>query len=545
MPSAGKKRKQKPSSGAPKSSGGAKWGANDEDALQWISSNSELEDYGNLGDKDRWEVDGIVDSHQGENDRMSYKIRWNKHDWCRKDGTSEEWIPAPKKNCTEHQTLIKRYEAKEYVYFDDLPYIVGDEVEHAPYLTGPPCVSKNFWHQTGMNFVMVKHRELEGGDARKAGFTMFDINDRNFARGESSSDESDDDEPPAPPPSTSRQPKREPSLDMPLLPLPPQSPSLGGSRNPSQTADSGPSPLELLGEEWTERAEAVGAAFITFTNDSDTPDVFPKLKKTFEYSEMEIVWGPDAGVENIDDMFVSCRCSDQCDRPHACGCQAPLFENAASGPRALHKFAYNSKGLFRLNHRGVVVECNKRCMCSSSCPNRVAQQPRTVPMDIFMPSIQGWGVRPLRSIKAGQVLGTFTGEILTREKAGNCTRYVSARDLATGKKIRFDDYNRYLFDLDARHKKFTLNCWRYGNWTRFINHSCDPNLKIYPVCYDTLPETGLERLAVVAVRDIRAREELTFDYSPNQASEGTDHGFSIQCVCGTQKCRGLIEMVGY
>jgi hypothetical protein len=41
-----------------------------EDPSQWMSSNSEPEDYGNLGDQERWKVDGVVDSHRGENDRM-------------------------------------------------------------------------------------------------------------------------------------------------------------------------------------------------------------------------------------------------------------------------------------------------------------------------------------------------------------------------------------------------------------------------------------------------------------------------------------------
>jgi hypothetical protein len=51
----------------------------------------------------------------------------------------------------------------------------------------------------------------------------------------------------------------------------------------------------------------------------------------------------------------------------------------------------------------------QRCQCSSTCPNRIAQQPRSIPLDIFTPAIQGWGVRALRAVKAGQVLGTFTG----------------------------------------------------------------------------------------------------------------------------------------
>ncbi|KAG8747267.1 hypothetical protein FRC10_001883 [Ceratobasidium sp. 414] len=401
MPS--RKRKQKQS--APK----AKRSVDAEDALQWISSNSEAEDYGNLGDKERWEVDGIIDSHRGENDRMSYKvlagfisrfhltpgqIRWNKDDWCRADGTSEEWIPAPKRNCTEHQTLIRKYEAQEFDYFDRLSHVVAEQKELYPLFNGAPSASKNNWLQAGVEHGLLKAQKKVRGDIRKSGLMLFGINDRDFARGECDS-ESEEDQVAPPPPQRQRQPKREPSAELPL----PPSPSLGGSRNPSQVVEPNqPSPLEKLAEAWSEKADAAGAAHITFTNSSNTPHELPKLKNSFEYSEMDIQWGHEVGAGSFDEMFASCRCSDQCERPNVCGCQDPFFEGVVQIPRALHKFAYNSKGLFRLDHQGVVIECNK--------------QPRKVPLDIFTPSIQGWGVRPLRSVKAGQVLGTFTGEIM-------------------------------------------------------------------------------------------------------------------------------------
>ncbi|KAG9128456.1 hypothetical protein FRC07_011213 [Ceratobasidium sp. 392] len=401
MPSS-KKRKSKHRP-APK----AKRSVEAEDALQWISSNSEPEDYGNLGGKERWEVDGIIDSHRGENDRMSYKIRWNKNDWRREDGTSEEWIPAPKRNSGEHQTLIRKYESREFNYFDSKSCIVAEEDELHSHIHGYPSVSKDFWQQAGMEYALAKHEILESGDLRKAGISIFDINDRNFARGEhgsESDDESQDEVAPLPPPrrqSEARQPKREPSVDE----RPPPSPSLGGSRNASQIVDSDrPSLLDELASNWTERAESVGAAFITFTNDTKTPHAIPRLKDSFEYNEMHIDWGSEnpVGTDTYEEGFASCRCSDQCDRPGACNCQDPLFEEIVTTPRAMHKFAYNRKGLFRLEHQGVVIECNKRCRCASNCPNRVAQQPRSIPLDIFTPSINGWGVRPLRSVKAGQ-----------------------------------------------------------------------------------------------------------------------------------------------
>lgn len=43
-----------------------------EDPQFWRSSDSEPEDYGDLNGKERWQIDGVVDSHRGENDRMRY-----------------------------------------------------------------------------------------------------------------------------------------------------------------------------------------------------------------------------------------------------------------------------------------------------------------------------------------------------------------------------------------------------------------------------------------------------------------------------------------
>ena len=60
----------------------------------------------------------------------------------------------------------------------------------------------------------------------------------------------------------------------------------------------------------------------------------------------------------------------------------------------------------------------------------------------------------------------------------------------------------------------------------FINHSCDPNC-------ETEDEDG--RIFVVAVRDIAAGEELTYEYNlyDSDDEEGT-------CYCGAVKCRGTM-----
>jgi hypothetical protein len=52
--------------------------------------------------------------------------------------------------------------------------------------------------------------------------------------------------------------------------------------------------------------------------------------------------------------------------------------------------------------------------------------------------------------------------------------------------------------IDARNK---------GSFTRFVNHSCEPNCKT-----EKWTVRGETRIAVVALRDITQGEELTFDY---------------------------------
>ena len=56
------------------------------------------------------------------------------------------------------------------------------------------------------------------------------------------------------------------------------------------------------------------------------------------------------------------------------------------------------------------------------------------------------------------------------------------------------------------------------------NHSCDPNLWW----------SGDD---LVALRDIAAGEELTYDYATGGLAAGT----LLRCNCGSTRCRGLIE----
>lgn len=66
-----------------------------------------------------------------------------------------------------------------------------------------------------------------------------------------------------------------------------------------------------------------------------------------------------------------------------------------------------------------------------------------------------------------------------------------------------------------------------GGFDDYVNHSCDPN------CW--LRING-DRVVQIALRDIAAGEELTFDYSTTML----DDGWTMPCACGSPSCRGTV-----
>ena len=61
----------------------------------------------------------------------------------------------------------------------------------------------------------------------------------------------------------------------------------------------------------------------------------------------------------------------------------------------------------------------------------------------------------------------------------------------------------------------------------FINHSCDPNCE---------PDEIAGRIWIIALRDIAAGEELTYDYNLYDGGEDDES----PCSCGAANCRGTL-----
>eukprot|EP00730_Choanoeca_flexa_P013270 TRINITY_DN5143_c0_g1_i1.p1 TRINITY_DN5143_c0_g1~~TRINITY_DN5143_c0_g1_i1.p1 ORF type:complete len:224 (+),score=17.06 TRINITY_DN5143_c0_g1_i1:103-774(+) len=199
------------------------------------------------------------------------------------------------------------------------------------------------------------------------------------------------------------------------------------------------------------------------------------------------------------DVFAGCGCTDDCDSRCSCALRSTFAK----------------------------YECNARCGCDSSCSNRQSQQPFARAVEIYETNSQGKGLRTLNPIAKGEFFGCYAGEVLS--SALRLQRQIE--DEAQG--------NTYLLILNEHTQHGTMTTAvdaRYkGNETRFINHSCDPNLDIKPV-----RERQIPRLCLFAIRDIAAGEPLTFDYGHGSAQEEMSR---IKCQCGANKCRGYLPHV--
>ncbi len=60
----------------------------------------------------------------------------------------------------------------------------------------------------------------------------------------------------------------------------------------------------------------------------------------------------------------------------------------------------------------------------------------------------------------------------------------------------------------------------------FLNHCCDPNCET---------EIDDDRIFIIAVRDIAAGEELTYEYNLYDSDDDTQ-----DCYCGATQCRGTM-----
>ncbi len=314
------------------------------------------------------------------------------------------------------------------------------------------------------------------------------------------------------------------------------------------------------------RSFATHAAYpITIVNETDDGSV---LNPNFRFIDRSVL---GRGVEVAEESFrTGCECPDDEDCMYGrCLCLEEMAtssdddddddddnyeddEAMRDGPRK-KRFAYYSHGtnagLLRsriLHSREPIYECHAGCRCSLACPNRVVERGRKVPLQVFRTSDRGWGIRCPIALRKGQFVDKYLGEIITNQEAD---RRRDESDIANRKDV-------YLFALDKFSDPDSLDPrlaaaalevdgeYMSGP-TRFANHSCEPNMRIFARVGDHA-DKHVHDLALFAIQDIPAGEELTFDYVDGAVDLDSDaHDPDkmkdmTRCLCGTERCRGFL-----
>ncbi|XP_058767004.1 histone-lysine N-methyltransferase SUVR4-like [Vicia villosa] len=182
--------------------------------------------------------------------------------------------------------------------------------------------------------------------------------------------------------------------------------------------------------------------------------------------------------------------------------------------------------------RKFIKECWSKCGCGKHCGNRIVQRGITCNLQVFLTSDgKGWGLRTLEELPKGAFVCEFVGEILTvrelheRNKARKYTLPILL-DVEWGSGVVKDNQALCLYAAS------------YGNAARFINHRClDANLIEIPVEIES-PSHHYYHFAFFTSREIKAQEELTWDYGID--FDGDDQSLELfKCKCGSRFCRNM------
>jgi len=140
-------------------------------------------------------------------------------------------------------------------------------------------------------------------------------------------------------------------------------------------------------------------------------------------------------------------------------------------------------------------------------------------------AIHGNGVFAIADIKQGEPVVEYKGKRRTHAEVDAD----DTGDVESGHTFLFTLNDEYV--IDANHK---------GNKARWINHSCDPNCEPLIDEHDG-KNRKKDRVVIEALRNIKAGEELTYNYGIVLGEPHTAHLKKVwECRCGAKKCTGTM-----
>ncbi|XP_075427197.1 histone-lysine N-methyltransferase NSD2 isoform X1 [Ascaphus truei] len=169
-------------------------------------------------------------------------------------------------------------------------------------------------------------------------------------------------------------------------------------------------------------------------------------------------------------------------------------------------------------NRMLMYECHPQvCPAGERCHNQGFSKRHYPETKIIKTAGKGWGLIAKRDIKKGEFVNEYVGELIDDEECMARIRHAQENDIG----------HFYMLTID---KDRIIDAGPKGNYSRFMNHSCQPNC-------DTQKWTvnGDTRVGLFALRDIPTGEELTFNY--NLDCLGNE---KTVCRCGASNCSGFL-----
>ncbi|XP_029983076.1 histone-lysine N-methyltransferase NSD2 isoform X2 [Sphaeramia orbicularis] len=169
-------------------------------------------------------------------------------------------------------------------------------------------------------------------------------------------------------------------------------------------------------------------------------------------------------------------------------------------------------------NRMLQYECHPQvCPSGERCCNQDFTK-RLYPETKIIKTVgKGWGLVSLRDIKKGEFVNEYIGELIDEEECRARIKYAQENNIT--------DF--YMLTID---KDRIIDAGPKGNYSRFMNHSCQPNCETQKWTVN-----GDTRVGLFAVCDIPAGTELTFNY--NLDCLGNE---KTVCRCGAPNCSGFL-----
>lgn len=163
------------------------------------------------------------------------------------------------------------------------------------------------------------------------------------------------------------------------------------------------------------------------------------------------------------------------------------------------------------------IECSPK-LCSTKCQNQNFRKGLRRPFYTKMTKEKGYGLFAGEDIEKNQFMIEYIGEVINEKQ------FQKRQNEA----IKNGETCFYHVKLG---KKSYIDSRYFGNLSRFINHSCDPNSRLE--MWTTYDEHYGEQtsMAFFSNEKIKAHDEITFDYNWKTNNK---------CLCESKKCRNIM-----